>query len=152
MSSISSATSPWGVWRWDPSISASRLRSLKLGRIVCLSFSKLSLSANSVCYLTPLDLLVHLHAHTVLVGDTSSSTLLSAYPQIAQQFPNQIACIFIRNTSATDSDDKIPYSTKEFQSLDKNRYFFYTTAEGQSTIHISVLSGWHWVPYFSQTW
>ena len=24
------------------------------------------------------------------------------------QFPNQTACIFIRNTSATDSDDKIP--------------------------------------------
>lgn len=66
----------------------------------------------------------------VLVGDTSSSTLLSAYPQIAQQFPNQIACIFIRNTSATDSDDKIPYSTKEFQSLDPNRYFFYRTADG----------------------
>ncbi|KAI0071850.1 hypothetical protein K474DRAFT_1712113 [Panus rudis PR-1116 ss-1] len=69
-------------------------------------------------------------------GDTSSSTLLSAYPQIAQQFPNQVQCIFIRNTSATDSDDKIPYSTKEFQNLDENRYFFYTTAEDLMNLDI----------------
>jgi phosphatidate phosphatase APP1 len=56
----------------------------------------------------------------VLVGDTSSSTLLTAYPEIAQmvglsissrdlltrtQYPSQLACIFIRNTTATDSDD-----------------------------------------------
>jgi phosphatidate phosphatase APP1 len=57
----------------------------------------------------------------VLVGDTSSSTLLTAYPEIAQmvglsissrdlltrtQYPSQLACIFIRNTTATDSDDR----------------------------------------------
>lgn len=67
---------------------------------------------------------------SVLVGDTSSSTLLSAYPQITMQFPNQTACIFIRNTSATDSDDKIPYSTKEFQNLSSSQYFFYRTPDG----------------------
>lgn len=68
----------------------------------------------------------------MLVGDTSSSTLLSAYPQIAQQFPNNIACIFIRNTSATDSDDKIPYSTSEFKNVKNGTYFFYRIPEGAS--------------------
>ena len=68
----------------------------------------------------------------VLVGDTSSSTLLSAYPQIAQQFPNNIACIFIRNTSATDADDKIPYDTSPFRNVKNGTYFFYRTAEGTS--------------------
>ncbi|OJT14089.1 Phosphatidate phosphatase APP1 [Trametes pubescens] len=70
----------------------------------------------------------------VLVGDTSSSTLLSAYPQIAEQFPNQIACIFIRNTSATDSDDKIPFSTSEFKNINNNTWFFYRTADGTSSL------------------
>lgn len=70
---------------------------------------------------------------TVLVGDTSSSTLLSAYPQIAEQFPDQIACIFIRNTSATDPDDKIPFSTSEFKNINNNTWFFYRTADGTSS-------------------
>ncbi|KAI0658783.1 hypothetical protein C8Q70DRAFT_990325 [Cubamyces menziesii] len=73
----------------------------------------------------------------VLVGDSSSSTLLSAYPQIAQQFPNQIACIFIRNTSATDPDDKIPYSTKEFKNLPNNTWFFYRTADDLYNLNIT---------------
>ena len=69
----------------------------------------------------------------MLIGDTSSSTLLSAYPQIAQQYPNNIACIFIRNTSSTDSSDKIPYNTKPFQNVKNGTYFFYRTAEGMSS-------------------
>ncbi|KAI9069069.1 hypothetical protein FKP32DRAFT_1617696 [Trametes sanguinea] len=73
----------------------------------------------------------------VLVGDTSSSTLLSAYPQIAQQFPNQIACIFIRNTSATDPDDKIPYSTSDFKNLPNNTWFFYRTADDLFNLNIT---------------
>ena len=66
----------------------------------------------------------------MLVGDSSSSTLLSAYPQIAQQFPNNLACIFIRNTSITDSSDKLPYDTSEFKNIKNSSYFFYRTAEG----------------------
>ena len=66
-----------------------------------------------------------------MVGDTSSSTLLSAYPQIAQQFPNNVACIFIRNTSSTDSSDKIPYSTSDFKNIPNNTYFFYRVPEGE---------------------
>ena len=64
------------------------------------------------------------------MGDTSSSTLLSAYPQIATQFPNNIACIFIRNTSATDPDDKLPYNTQPFQNVTHGTYFFYTDPKG----------------------
>ncbi|KAM5530286.1 hypothetical protein V8D89_013382 [Ganoderma adspersum] len=73
----------------------------------------------------------------VLVGDTSSSTLLSAYPQIAQQFPNNIACIFIRNTSSTDSDDKIPSDTGSFKNIKNGTYFFYRTAEDLVDLNIT---------------
>jgi hypothetical protein len=75
----------------------------------------------------------------VLVGDTSSSTLLSAYPNITQMFPNQTQCIFIRNTSATDSSDKLPFSTKEFQNLNKSMYFFYRTAD--DIINLDIANG-----------
>ena len=70
-------------------------------------------------------------ARAVLVGDTSSSTLLSAYPQIATQFPNNIACIFIRNTSATDPDDKLPYNTQPFLNVTNGTYFFYNDPKGR---------------------
>ncbi|KAI0782262.1 hypothetical protein C8Q75DRAFT_727837 [Abortiporus biennis] len=73
----------------------------------------------------------------VLIGDTSSSTLLSAYPQIATQYPQQVQCIFIRNTSSTDPDDKIPYDTKSFQNLSSNQYFFYRTAEDLMNLDIA---------------
>lgn len=66
----------------------------------------------------------------VLVGDTSSSTLLSAYPQIATLFPSQLACIFVRNTSATDSDDQLPYDTRAFRNVSSDRHFFYRAPEG----------------------
>ncbi|KZV63638.1 hypothetical protein PENSPDRAFT_757820 [Peniophora sp. CONT] len=75
----------------------------------------------------------------VLVGDTSSSTLLSAYPNITQTFPNQTQCIFIRNTSATDSDDKLPFSTKEFQNVNSSQYFFYRTAD--DIVNLDVAGG-----------
>ncbi|VDB88911.1 unnamed protein product [Peniophora sp. CBMAI 1063] len=75
----------------------------------------------------------------VLVGDTSSSTLLSAYPNITQTFPNQTQCIFIRNTSSTDSSDKIPYSTKEFQNVNSSQYFFYRTAD--DIVNLDVAGG-----------
>ena len=67
----------------------------------------------------------------VLVGDTSSSSLLTAYPQIAQQYPSQLACIFIRNTSATDPSDKLPYDTSAFKNVNASQYFFYRTPSGE---------------------
>lgn len=73
----------------------------------------------------------------VLVGDTSSSTLLTAYPQIAQQYPQQLACIFIRNTSATDPDDKLPYDTSAFKNVNASKYFFYTKPDDLFGIDIA---------------
>jgi phosphatidate phosphatase APP1 len=65
----------------------------------------------------------------ILIGDSSSSTLLKAYPEIAQQFPSQMACIFIRNTSATDGEDHLPFDTSPFENLNRSMYFFYTVPD-----------------------
>src|SRR5947207_15848956 len=80
---------------------------------VSLDMRPLNLTDPTVIFTARKDSLVRLfqtfpNRKFILVGDTSSSTLLKAYPQIAQQFPDQLACIFIRNTSATDGEDKLP--------------------------------------------
>ncbi|KAF1916404.1 hypothetical protein BDU57DRAFT_548122 [Ampelomyces quisqualis] len=61
----------------------------------------------------------------VLVGDTSNSDVMKAYPQLAHDYPDQVQCIFLRNTSATDSQMWFPYDTKHFKGLDSKRYMFF---------------------------
>jgi hypothetical protein len=61
----------------------------------------------------------------VLVADTSNSDVMKAYPQLAHDFPNQVQCIFLRNTSATDESDKFPYDTSGFEGLNNRSYMFF---------------------------
>jgi len=64
----------------------------------------------------------------VLLADTSNSDIMKDYPQMAHTFPNQVACILLRNTSATD-DDKFPYDTSGFKGLDQSKYMFFRTTD-----------------------
>ena len=61
----------------------------------------------------------------VLVADTSNSDVMRDYPAMATQFPGQVQCIFLRNTSATDSGDKFPYDTSGFKGLPQSMYMFF---------------------------
>lgn len=61
----------------------------------------------------------------VLVADTSNSDVMKAYPQLAHDFPNQVQCIFLRNTSATDPSNKFPYDTSGFEGLSNQSYMFF---------------------------
>ncbi|CAO1597420.1 hypothetical protein XANCAGTX0491_001227 [Xanthoria calcicola] len=61
----------------------------------------------------------------ILMADTSNSDVMKDYPQLAKDFPGQVQCIFLRNTSATDDGDRFPYDTSGFQDLDKNTYMFF---------------------------
>lgn len=61
----------------------------------------------------------------VLVADTTNNDILKAYPKMAVDFPNQVQCIFLRNTSATDSENKFPYDTSGFKDLDEQSYMFF---------------------------
>ena len=40
----------------------------------------------------------------VLVADTSNSDVMKDYPLMATMYPDQVQCILLRNTSATDQD------------------------------------------------
>lgn len=61
----------------------------------------------------------------VLVADTSNSDVMKAYPQLAHDHPNQVQCIFLRNTSATDDSDWFPYDTSGFEGLNNKSYMFF---------------------------
>ncbi|KAG9239140.1 hypothetical protein BJ875DRAFT_366295 [Amylocarpus encephaloides] len=61
----------------------------------------------------------------ILVADTSNSDVMKDYPLMATEFPGQVQCIFLRNTSATDSGDKFPYDTGGFEDLNNSTYMFF---------------------------
>ncbi|CAO2654546.1 Nn.00g112790.m01.CDS01 [Neocucurbitaria sp. VM-36] len=61
----------------------------------------------------------------VLVADTSNSDVMTDYPQLAHDYPQQVQCIFLRNTSATDKDMWFPYNTKGFEGLNNKSYMFF---------------------------
>ncbi|KAI9683645.1 MAG: hypothetical protein M1829_004950 [Trizodia sp. TS-e1964] len=65
----------------------------------------------------------------VLVADTSNSDVMRDYPAMVTDFPNQVQCIFLRNTSATDSDDRFPYDTSGFKNLNQSQYMFFTVPD-----------------------
>lgn len=61
----------------------------------------------------------------ILVADTSNSDVMSDYPALGTDRPDQVQCIFLRNTSATDTGDKFPYNTKGFKGIPQNKYMFF---------------------------
>jgi hypothetical protein len=50
------------------------------------------------------------------------------YPQMVKDYPGQVQCILLRNTSSTDDSDKFPYNTAGFEGLDQNQYMFFNHA------------------------
>ncbi|KAI1492431.1 hypothetical protein F5X96DRAFT_626967 [Biscogniauxia mediterranea] len=65
----------------------------------------------------------------VLMGDTTNSDVMKDYPQLMRDFPGQVQCIFLRNTSATDDGDLFPYDTSGFEGLNQTQYMFFVHAD-----------------------
>ena len=61
----------------------------------------------------------------ILIADTSNSDVMKDYPLMVTEFPGQVQCIFLRNTSATDSGDKFPYDTSGFKNITQQTYMFF---------------------------
>lgn len=73
----------------------------------------------------------------VLVADTSNSDVMKAYPEMAKEHPEQLQCIFLRNTSATDDSDHFPYNTDGFKGIDQNKYMFFVNADDLKGIDLA---------------
>lgn len=73
----------------------------------------------------------------VLIADTSNSDVMSDYPQLAHDYPNQVQCIFLRNTSSTDSSDWFPYNTEGFKGLNNRSYMFFHVPDDLTGLDIA---------------
>ncbi|KAJ9149940.1 Phosphatidate phosphatase APP1 [Pleurostoma richardsiae] len=72
----------------------------------------------------------------VLVADTSNSDVMKDYPQMVTDFPGQVLCILLRNTSATDSDDLFPYDTSGFKNVNDTQYMFFRVPDDLAGLDI----------------
>jgi hypothetical protein len=72
----------------------------------------------------------------VLVADTSNSDVMRDYPAMATEFPGQVQCIFLRNTSSTDPSDRFPYDTSGFKGLNQQMYMFFNVPDDLTGLDI----------------
>ena len=72
----------------------------------------------------------------ILVADTSNSDVMTDYPEMAKQYPGQVQCIWLRNTSATDPGDKFPYDTSGFKGLKQEQYMFFLTPDDLTNLDV----------------
>lgn len=59
------------------------------------------------------------------------------YPKMATDYPDQVQCIFLRNTTNTDPGDKFPYDTSGFQNLNQKTYMFFVNADDLTNLDIA---------------
>lgn len=72
----------------------------------------------------------------VLIADTSNADVMRDYPAMVTEFPGQVQCIFLRNTTATDPGDKFPYDTSGFQGINQNMYMFFLVPDDLTGLDI----------------
>lgn len=56
---------------------------------------------------------------------------------MAHDYPSQVQCIFLRNTTATDPGDKFPYDTSGFKGLNQTQYMFFLNPDDLTGINIA---------------
>lgn len=69
----------------------------------------------------------------VLIADTSNSDVMKDYPAMVTDYPGQVQCIFLRNTTNTDPGDKFPYDTSGFKNVNTSMYMFFVVPVGLLT-------------------
>ncbi|KAF4584401.1 DUF2183 domain protein [Ophiocordyceps camponoti-floridani] len=75
----------------------------------------------------------------VLVADTSNRDVMRDYPLMYREHPEQVTCILLRNTSATDESDKFPYDTKGFRDVPREKYMFFTVPD--DLVGLNIMGG-----------
>ncbi|KAM5345624.1 hypothetical protein ACJ41O_011485 [Fusarium nematophilum] len=78
----------------------------------------------------------------ILVGDTTNPDVLKAYPALYKDYPDQVQCIFLRNTSATDDGNKFPYNTEGFKDIPQERYMFFLVPD--DLLRLDIAGGQCW--------
>ncbi|TGO37210.1 hypothetical protein BHYA_0103g00330 [Botrytis hyacinthi] len=101
-----------------------------------LNFSDVSATLSIRKYLLTKIFETYPNRKFILMADTSNSDVMKDYPEMATDFPGQVQCIFLRNTSSTDSGDKFPYETSGFQNLNQSQYMFFKVPDDLTNLDI----------------
>ena len=72
----------------------------------------------------------------VLIADTSNSDVMRDYPAMSTEFPGQVQCILLRNTTNTDPGDRFPYDTSGFKGLDNSTYMFFVVPVSKNRVYV----------------
>ena len=75
----------------------------------------------------------------ILIADTSNSDVMRDYPEMVTDFPGQVQCILLRNTSSTDDGDKFPYDTSGFKGLNTSTYMFFHVPVSPHLLQIALV-------------
>lgn len=73
----------------------------------------------------------------ILVGDTTNSDVMKAYPAMYKDYPGQVQCIFLRNTSSTDDTDRFPYNTEGFKDIPQEHFMFFNVPDDLTRLDVS---------------
>ncbi|KAI9158594.1 actin patch protein 1 [Paramyrothecium foliicola] len=73
----------------------------------------------------------------ILVGDTTNSDVMKAYPELYHAHAEQVACILLRNTTSTDSSDRFPYDTSGFEGIPQQHYMFFNVPDDLRNLDIA---------------
>ena len=57
---------------------------------------------------------------------------------MVNQYPGQVQCILLRNTTSTDSEDKFPYDTSGFKGLNESTYMFFKVSVSRARTRNTV--------------
>ncbi len=94
-----------------------------------LDFANLSAEANIRKVLLESIFRTYPKRKFILIADTSNADVMVDYPAMATEFPGQVQCILLRNTTVTDPSDPFPYNTSNFASLDSGIYMFFNVPD-----------------------
>lgn len=73
----------------------------------------------------------------VLIGDTTNPDIMKQYPVMYKKFPEQVQCIFIRNTTVTDKENPFGYDTSGFKDVPESAYMFFNVPDDLSKLDIA---------------
>lgn len=83
----------------------------------------------------------------ILIGDTSNSDVMKEYPDLYHRYPDQVLCIFIRNTTETDPGNirgyKFIYNTEGFKGIPQDNYMFFTVPDDLANLDIENGRCWN---------
>lgn len=72
----------------------------------------------------------------ILVADTTNHDVMAAYPAMFKKYPGQVQCILLRNTSATDPNNRFPYDTSGFRDIPRDKYMFFNVPDDLTRLDI----------------